>query len=119
MTREETKMPSPLLLPLTSIEEELEAAFDDDDDDESLFSIDFNFNFKDSFKDSFKEKEEAVPYYYHVAVGGQKSESSMDALLWALSHTAVTHDHDQSSVILVLVHVFAPIRYVPSPCKFS
>ncbi|KAM1085188.1 hypothetical protein ACFX2B_010872 [Malus domestica] len=115
MTREETKMPSPLLLPLTSIEEELEAAFDDDDDDESLFSIDFNFNFKDSFKDSFKEKEEAVPYYYHVAVGGQKSESSMDALLWALSHTAVTHDHDQSSVILVFVHVFAPIRYVPSP----
>ncbi|XP_068327883.1 U-box domain-containing protein 36-like isoform X2 [Pyrus communis] len=111
MTKEETRMPLPLPLALTSIEEELEAAYDEeDDDDESLFSIDFNFN----FKNNSKGEEEVGPYQYYVAVGGQKSESSMDALLWTLSHAAVTHDHDRSPVI-VIVHVFPPMRFVPSP----
>ncbi|KAM0964469.1 hypothetical protein ACFX1X_020857 [Malus domestica] len=40
----------------------------------------------------------------------------MDALLWTLSRAAVTHDHDQSPLI-VIVHVFPPMRFVPSPCN--
>ena len=64
-------------------------------DQSSLFPFDVN------------DAEESV----YVAVG--KSESSMDALSWTLSHFVNT------STILYLIHVFSEIRHIPSPCKQS
>ncbi|XWS19268.1 hypothetical protein CRYUN_Cryun31cG0001000 [Craigia yunnanensis] len=60
-------------------------------DQSSLFSFDVT------------DEEKSV----YVAVG--KSESSMDALSWTLTHFANT------STILYLIHVFPEIRHIPSP----
>ncbi|XVF75154.1 hypothetical protein PTKIN_Ptkin13bG0164500 [Pterospermum kingtungense] len=74
------------VLGMPSIKEEVES---------SLFSFDFNGG---------SEDEERSVY---VAVG--KSESSMDALSWTLSHFVDT------STTLYLIHVFPEIRHIPSP----
>ncbi|GMJ14116.1 hypothetical protein HRI_005080800 [Hibiscus trionum] len=46
----------------------------------------------------------------YVAVG--KSQSSMDALSWALSHFV---DSSATTTTVFLVHVFPEIHYIPSP----
>ncbi|XVF28075.1 hypothetical protein REPUB_Repub14bG0164300 [Reevesia pubescens] len=64
------------------------------EEDSSLFSIEVN--------------DQADQGSVYVAVG--KSESSMDALCWTLTHLVNT-----SSCILYLIHVFPEIRNIPSP----
>ncbi|XVE50977.1 hypothetical protein DITRI_Ditri02bG0000400 [Diplodiscus trichospermus] len=70
----------------------LESVREEGDESSSLFSVDVN-----------EAAEESV----YVAVG--KSESSMQALSWTLTHFVNT------STILYLIHVFPVIRHIPSP----
>lgn len=70
--------------PLASIREEFEG---------SLFSVDI------------QNGDDMV----YVAVG--KSESSMDALAWAVKHAV------NPSSLVYLIHVFPEVRHIPTPCK--
>lgn len=70
-----------------------------EEEESSLFSLDVNNGGADDDEDSS----------VYVAVG--KSESSMDALSWTLSHFV------NASTTLYLIHVFPEIRHIPSPCK--
>ncbi|OMO76985.1 Rossmann-like alpha/beta/alpha sandwich [Corchorus capsularis] len=69
----------------------------------SLFSFDVN---NMNMTKGNGNAEESV----YVAVG--KSDSSMDALCWTLSHF---FNNNNTSSILYLIHVFPHIRYIPSP----
>ncbi|CAL8995160.1 unnamed protein product [Prunus brigantina] len=112
-------------LPLSSIEEEEEeeestisVSVDDDDDAESLFSIDFNLNHNNmhnSYKEEEEEDDREVCYYYYYVAVGRKSESSMDALLWTVNHAATPQSSSTSLVNVVIVHVFPPLQFIPSP----
>ncbi|XP_057537216.1 U-box domain-containing protein 35 isoform X2 [Amaranthus tricolor] len=68
----------------------------------SLFSIDINHKVNDSTR--YSSSDDVV----YVAVG--KSESSMDALLWALTHCV----HPGSTVVY-LIHIFPDLKFIPSP----
>lgn len=49
-----------------------------------------------------------------VAVGAaEESSSSMDALEWTLRHVVTP------STMVLLIHVFPVLRFIPSPCKCS
>ncbi|KAL6295215.1 hypothetical protein ACE6H2_003357 [Prunus campanulata] len=111
-------------LPLSSIEEEEEESTisvsddDDDDDAESLFSIDFNLshnNMHNSYKEEEDDDREVCYYYYYYVAVGRKSESSMDALLWTVNHAATHQSSSTSLVNVVIVHVFPPLQFIPSP----
>ncbi|KAM5566998.1 hypothetical protein ABKV19_015229 [Rosa sericea] len=104
----------PLSLSLEAIQEFEEDCYPycESDDEGSLFSIDFNCINNKTKPDQIVQEERV----YHVAVDLMKSESSMDALLWTLSQ-AVTHPSSNIKTVyhVKLVHVFPPIRFIPSP----
>lgn len=60
-----------------------------------------------SFDVAARDDDENIVY---VAVG--KSQSSIDALSWTISHFI-----DGSSTTVYLIHVFPEIQYIPSPCN--
>lgn len=107
----------PWSLSLAAIQEFEEDCYrysSESDDEGSLFSIDLNCIDHKTKPDQMIQDERV----YHVAVDLMKSESSMDALLWTLSQK-VTHPSSNIKAVnhVKLVHVFPPIRFIPSPCK--
>lgn len=105
----------PWSLSLAAIQEFEEDCYrysSESDDEGSLFSIDLNCIDHKTKPDQMIQDERV----YHVAVDLMKSESSMDALLWTLSQK-VTHPSSNIKAVnhVKLVHVFPPIRFIPSP----
>ncbi|XP_059440384.1 U-box domain-containing protein 52-like [Corylus avellana] len=71
-----------------------------------LFEINHEYDYESSlFSFDFQKRNDSV----FVAVGKTESRSSMDALVWTLRYLVTP------STVLHLIHVFPPIRYVPSP----
>ncbi|CAO2842387.1 unnamed protein product [Amaranthus hypochondriacus] len=67
----------------------------------SLFSIDIHHKVNSA---RYSSSDDVV----YVAVG--KSESSMDALLWALTHCV-----HPGSTLVYLIHIFPDLKFIPSP----
>lgn len=71
--------------------------------------VDENSNERQLHDDDDDDEEE---YCVYVAVG--KSDTSMDALSWALNNFVA----QSPSTIIYLIHVFPQINHIPNPCNF-
>ncbi|XP_059437070.1 U-box domain-containing protein 35-like [Corylus avellana] len=88
---------------MSAISEEYEEESSSSDD---LFEINHEYDYEGSlFSFDFLKWNDSV----FVAVGKKESRSSMDALMWTLRYLVTP------STVLHLIHVFPPIRHIPSP----
>jgi hypothetical protein len=88
-----------------------EDEFEEESSSSDLFEINHEYHDYEGslFSFDFQKWNDSV----FVAVGKAESRSSMDALVWTLRYLVTP------STVVHLIHVFPPIRYIPSPCKLS